>query len=578
MRVLAVLGLLAIAVSGATFNQPVLWEDLADLDIFRVGDIFYYSASTMHYSPGAPILESSDLVNWEFIGHSVPSLDWGSNYDLNGGQAYVKGIWASTMRYRASTGTWYWIGCIEFSKTYVFTASSATGPWKQSSIIDTCYYDCSLLIDDDDTMYVAYGGTQIHVAQLSSDGLSQVKTQQVFSSTVGSIEGSRFYKINGEYYIFNDLPASAEYVLKSSSPWGPYTQKLLESNIATPISGGGVPHQGGIVDTPNGDWYYMAFVDSYPGGRVPVLAPITWGSDGFPVISTANGGWGTSYPYPVTPQVLSSPTGTDNFQGSSLGPQWEWNHNPNPSYYSINNGLTLRTATVTNDLYAARNTLTHRILGPQSYATIELTIGSMLSGDRSGLAMLRDSSAYVAVINNGGTFRISMVEGLTMDSSWNTLSTGYEVTGLNLPAGTSKVWLRASANIQPGSGRTATFSYSTDGFTFVNIGTPYVLNNTWNFFIGYRYGIFNYATAELGGSVAVNSFSMESGLPSTTTAVQTSTTTASHSSTLTNVPTSTTVLTQTEWGQCGGSGWVGPTACAAGSTCSSANPWYSQCL
>lgn len=584
MRALSLLSLLAVAVSGTTFNQPVLWEDLADLDVFRVGDKFYYSASTMHYSPGSPILQSSDLVNWEFIGHSVPSLDWGSKYDLQGGQAYVKGIWASTMRYRASTGTWYWIGCVEFSKTYVFTASSATGPWKQSSIIDTCYYDCGLLIDDDDTMYVAYGGTQIHVAQLSSDGLSQVNTQQVFSSTVGSIEGSRFYKINGEYYIFNDLPANAEYVLKSSSPWGPYTQKLFESNIVTPIPGGGIPHQGGIVDTPNGDWYYMAFVDSYPGGRVPVLAPITFGSDGFPVITTVNGGWGTSYPYPMTPQVLASPTGTDTFQGTSLGPQWEWNHNPDSSSYSINNGLTLRTATVTNDLYAARNTLTHRILGPQSYAIIDLTIGNMHSGDCSGLAMLRDSSAYVAVINNGGTFRVSMVEGLTMDSGWNTLSTGHEVSGLNLPSGTSKIWLRAAANIQPGSGRTATFSYSTDGMNFVGIGTPYVLNNTWNFFMGYRYGIFNYATSALGGSVVVNSFHMESGVPSTTTAASTTTTTisttgtTSHSSTITTVPTTTAGATQTKWGQCGGSGWTGPTVCAAGSTCSAGNPYYSQCV
>lgn len=503
---------LAVTALATNFSQPVLWEDLADLDIFRVNDTFYYSASTMHYSPGAPILHSYDLVNWEFIGHSVPDLDWGNIYNLDGGQAYVKGIWASTLRYRKSNGMWYWIGCIQFSTTYVFTSPSATGPWKQSGVINTCYYDCSLLIDDDDTMYVAYGSTQISVAQLSSDGLSQIKTQQVFSSSF-SIEGSRFYKRNGQYYILNDQPANAEYVLKSSSPWGPYTQKQLLNNLATPISGGGIPHQGGIVDTPNGDWYYMAFVDSYPGGRVPVLAPITWGSDGFPAIATVNGGWGTSYPYPLTPHTLLSPTGKDTFQGTSLAPQWEWNHNPDPNYYSVNNGLTLRTAKVTNDLYAARNTLTHRILGPQSYATIELTINNMKPGDRSGLAMLRDSSAYIAVINNSGTLRVSMVQGLTMDSNWNTASTGSEVAGINLPSGTSKIWLRASADIHPGSGRTAAFYYSTDGTTFQTIGSPYVLNSTWNFFMGYRYAIFNYATSSLGGSVVVNSFDMESGSP-----------------------------------------------------------------
>jgi beta-xylosidase len=79
----------------------------------------------MHYSPGAPILRSYDLVNWEYVGHSVPTLGWGSKYDLASGQrAYVKGIWASTLRYRKSNGKWYWIGCIEFSKTYIYTAVS----------------------------------------------------------------------------------------------------------------------------------------------------------------------------------------------------------------------------------------------------------------------------------------------------------------------------------------------------------------------------------------------------------------------------------------------------------------------
>ena len=364
--------------------------------------------------------------------------------------------------------------------------------------------------------------------QLSSNGLSQVKTQQVFVSKIGSIEGSRFYKIKGKYYIFNTLPASAEYVLQASSPFGPYTQKLLESNIATPVSGSGVPHQvlpsflnqsyqanpikGGIVDTPNGDWYYMAFIDNYPGGRTPVLAPITWGSDGFPILTTQGGRWGTAYTYPLTPRPLASPIGTDTFSGTALSPQWEWNHNPDPTYYTVNNGLTLRTATVTTDLYKARNTLTHRIHGPTSRGTIELAISSMKAGDRSGLAMLRDNSAYVAVVaNGGGSYRISQVSGLTMDAAWNTLSQGYEVAGANLASGVTSVWLRASADIHPGTGRTASFAFSTDGKTFTAIGNPYALNNTWQFFMGYRYGIFNYASAALGGSVGVRSFAMDDG-------------------------------------------------------------------
>ena len=122
-----------------------------------------------------------------------------------------------------------------------------------------------------------------------------------------------------------------------------------------------------MVQTQNGDWYYMAFVDAYPGGRVPVLAPITWTSDGWPRITTVNGGWGVNYPMPnlpAPPRQVKPMTGVDTFDGTKLGPQWEWNHNPDTTKYSVNNGLRLSTATVTNDLYNARNTLTHRIQGP----------------------------------------------------------------------------------------------------------------------------------------------------------------------------------------------------------------------
>ncbi|KAL3424124.1 xylosidase glycosyl hydrolase [Phlyctema vagabunda] len=500
-------------VTGQQFINPVLWEDLADLDIFRVDDAFYYSASTMHYSPGAPILRSYDLVNWEYLGHSVPTLDFGTKYDLVDGQsAYVKGIYASTMRYRASNGLFYWIGCIESSQTYIYTASAITGPWTKRATIATCYYDAGLLVDDDDdSMYVAYGNTQISVAELSSDGLSQVKTQMVYDtpSDIGVLEGSRMYKINGAWYIFVTRPANGQYVLRSTSgPFGPYTIKELLLDIGSPIAGGGVPHQGGMVQTPNGDWYYMAFVDSYPGGRVPVLAPITWGSDGFPVLTTVNGNWASSYDYPLPEYAVRAHNGTDVFPGPSLGPEWEWNHNPDTSKSFVGDGagLTLSTATVTSDLYGARNTLTHRILGPTSSGTIVLRYADMADGDRAGLALLRDTSAWIGVQQNRGSFRVSMWSGLTMTSTWTTASTGFEVAGAAVTGGL--MYLRIYADIEPGSGRQARFYYSTDGSAFTELGSL-VLNNAWQFFLGYRYAIFNHATAALGGSVSVSSFTVD---------------------------------------------------------------------
>jgi beta-xylosidase len=507
--VLFAVGIAVKLASAATYTNPVLWEDLADLDIFRVNDTYYYSASNMHYSPGAPILSSQDLVNWQYIGHSVPTLGFGSKYDMAGGAtAYVKGVYASTMRYRASNKTWYWYGCIEYGGTYVYTAPSPTGPWTQRTKISTCYYDAGMLIDDNDTMYVAYGNTQMSVAQLSADGLSQVKTQVVYNtpSNIGTLEGSRMYKINGAYYIFATRPANGQYVLRSTSgPFGPYTVKQLLLNLGSPIPSGGVPHQGGLVQTQSGSWYYMAFVDSYPGGRVPVLAPITWGSDGFPVLQTVNNAWGSSYTAPLTLQPTSH-TGTDSFSGTSLSPQWEWNHNPDTSKFSVNNGLTLSTATVTNDLYHARNTLSHRILGPTSSGTVVIDFSGMADGDRAGLACLRDSSAWIGVRKDGSTVKVSMWNGLTMTSSWATSSTGSEQGSASTSG--SRIWLRINADIHVGSGKQARFYYSNDGNSFTQMGSL-TLGNAWQFFPGYRYAIFNFATKALGGKIQVSKFTVD---------------------------------------------------------------------
>ncbi|MGW2218237.1 RICIN domain-containing protein [Nonomuraea sp. NPDC001684] len=495
---------------GGNYANPVVWQDFADGDIVRVGDAYYYSASTMHYSPGAPILRSYNLVDWEYAGHSVPRLDFGSGaYDLSGGRAYVKGIWASAFNYRPGNGTFYWLGCVEFNRTYVYTASAVDGTWTKRSQINNCYYDAGLLVDSDDTMYVAYGNSTISVAQLSADGLSQVRAQQVFQtpSNVGTLEGSRFYKRNGYYYIWLTRPANGQYVLRSTSPWGPYEMRQVLLDLPGPVAGGGVPHQGGLVQTQNGDWYYMAFVDAYPGGRVPALAPITWTGD-WPVVQTVNGGWGVNYPKPniQTSRTVTSMIGPDAFTSATLGPRWEWNHNPDTSRFSTGNGLRLQTATVTGDLYAARNTLTHRIQGPSSTATIELDPSQMADGDRAGLAMLRDQSAWIGVKRDNGVSRVVMTNGLTMNGSWQTTGTGAEAASANVTGG--RIWLRVTADIRPGSGRQARFSYSTDGSAFVGLGPAFTLNNAWQFFMGYRFGIFNYATKSLGGAVTVRRFDL----------------------------------------------------------------------
>lgn len=160
------------------FTNPVIWEDLPDMDMIRVDDVYYMSASSFHYSPGAPVLRSHNLVDWEYIGHSIPELP-GERFNLNGKHpgAYVKGVWASTMQYRKSNKTFYWYGPIQGTeRTYIYTAKDPSDVWTPLPPIDKFFYDLGLLIDEDDTMYLAYGTKTICVSQLNADGTQEVKS------------------------------------------------------------------------------------------------------------------------------------------------------------------------------------------------------------------------------------------------------------------------------------------------------------------------------------------------------------------------------------------------------------------
>ncbi|BCS28213.1 putative xylosidase/glycosyl hydrolase [Aspergillus puulaauensis] len=517
MKTVSALLLGATAALAQQYTNPVLWEDLADIDIIRVDDAYYYSASTMHYSPGAPVLRSYNLVDWEYVSHSVPVLDFGTAYSLGDNErAYVQGIWASTLRYQQSSSTFRWLGCIDFATTYVYSASNIEGPWEQTASIPNCYYDAGLLIDDSnndtESVYVAYGSTAISVAELSSDLTTEVSSQVVYDAPddVGYIEGARFYNINGTYYIWVTRPATDQLILKSTNgPWGPYEIREVILDVASPVEGSGAPHQGGLVDTPSGDWWYMAFIDAYPGGRIPVLAPVTWDEDGWPsVILDDAGAWGASYDFPVVSdkEVAGIPT-SYNFLQDALNAEWEWNHNPDNEQWSIseNEGLVLRTASVTDDLYQAKNTLTRRIPGPNATATLTLDLSKMVDGDVAGLALLRDKTAWIGLRKEDGSVRVSMTSGVDMAEDWTTESLGSEEESVQLNA--TEVYLQVAVDIAPGGG-TGRFAYSLDGSTFDPLGPEYTLNNVWEFFLGYRFGIFNYASLELGGQVSVLGFNI----------------------------------------------------------------------
>ena len=498
------------------FTNPVVYSDFADNDVFLGPDgAYYFSASSMQFSPGAPILKSYDLVHWAFLGHSVPTLDFGAGYNMSGTPNWVGGIWASTMRYRQSNGKWYWIGCVNFWTTYIYTASEVTGPWEQAAALPggTCYYDCGLLIDDDDTMYVVYGNTNISIAQLAPDGLSQVETRQVFSgpADVQRLEGNRLYKINGTYYVLDDAPRGITFIWRASNIWGPWTSQRLQSNIGSPMPGGGLIDQGSLVQAPNGQWLFMSCSWNFPSGRIPVLAPIEW-SDGWPSLVDVDGAWGALYQYSAMANPIYSWIGVDTFQGTELGPQWEWNFNPDTTKHTFSQGkVTLNTATVTDDLYGAQNVLTHRTYGPTPSGTAHVDFSNMADGDRFGLAAFRDHSAWIEVLRAGTSYSLRMVSNATQDpnNGWTTISKGTVESTTTLPASVTQIWLRTKMQTMPNSDRLATFCYSIDGGTFSALSNAFTMNADYHYFTGYRYAIFNFATKALGGSIDLLSFDSE---------------------------------------------------------------------
>jgi beta-xylosidase len=249
----------------------------------------------------------------------------------------------------------------------------------------------------------------------------------------------------------------------------------------------------------------MAFIDAYPGGRLPVLAPFTWDADGWPHLESSTS-WPSTIEYPLKPHAISHPFSMSGFGTHNLNPEWEWNHNPDNNRWHLDNELHLETASLTQDLYQARNTLTHRIVGPSSTATIQLTFSEMKDGDRAGLALFRDSSAWVGVVRDQNAFAVVMQDHLILDSAWNTTDTGREEA--RVPIVSNTIWLRAQADIRPGSGRIGSFSYSLDGEHYLSIGKAFLLKSDWPFFMGYRFAVFNYGTRELGGSVSVPRFSL----------------------------------------------------------------------
>lgn len=338
------------------------------------------------------------------------------------------------------------------------------------------------------------------------------------------------YKIGGIYYIWVTRPWDSQYVLKSShGPFGPYEARKILTAMRSPLLGAGSPHQGGLVDTPDGQWHYMAFSDAFPVGRIPILAPVDFDSEGWPKVVAdypdERGQWRLEYPHAVADARRERPKTClrrHDFRHSTLEHCWEWNHNPDNSKWSLQDGqLVLGTGTVTESLHHATNTLTHRTIGPGSIATFFVDVSKLKDGDRAGACIFRDESAYIGIHKDAGISKLVYVDGVKVEPitshvgwfnarpvalDWKWVSNG--TVGAEEPLTHSRLWLRIKTDLRPvccdgyeKESRHATFEYSYDGTIYAQLGHAHTLSKSLAGFVGHRFGLFNFATQALGGEL-----------------------------------------------------------------------------
>ena len=221
--------------------------------------------------------------------------------------------------------------------------------------------------------------------------------------------GSHMYKINGKYYILCPVGGTGgwQVCLRSDNIDGPYEHRIVMDDDRS-YPGNGL-HQGGMVQTVNGDWWFIIMQDRGAIGRVPCLVPVTW-DNGWPMLG-ADGLDAIVYDKPAGHKGRVAPTvASDEFDGKHLGLQWQWNHNPDNNAWSLEKrrGYMRLEAGLADDLKNARNTLTQRVLGPISTATVEMDIAGLKNSCTAGFGIFEFPYTYVGVTQEDGNRRIVM--------------------------------------------------------------------------------------------------------------------------------------------------------------------------
>lgn len=504
-------------VQAVTFKNPVVWADVPDPDVIRVGDYFYMVSTTMHLMPGAPVMRSRDLVNWETVSYLFDELHETPKYDMEEGTVYGRGQWATSIRYH--DGKFYAL----FSpndvpyRSFVYTTDDPAKGWTLHSRMKH-FHDASLFFDDDGRVYVFYGTGQLTELEADLSGVKEggvdMTLQVRDEEEKGLLEGSHVIKHDGKYYLlmisWPNGGKRRQLCYRADKITGPYEKKvILYDNFA------GFPYvgQGTIVDDAKGNWYGVIFQDRGGVGRVLTLSPCHW-IDGWPMLGDEDGRVPETMEVPVKGGPVIPLVVGDEFDGDKLKMEWQWNHNPVDEAWTLKEHkgfLRLKTNKVVSNLYEARNTLTQRMEGPECSGSLALEVGGMKDGDRAGLAAFNGHSGILTVEKEGKDLFLVMSEEVVSLTDKEKKVNGVErkeCARVKLPR-TKKVYLRVDADFRL-KRDIAEFYYSMDGKDWTKIGSDFrMLFDYRKLFMGTKFGIFNYATKSAGGYVDVDYFRYE---------------------------------------------------------------------
>jgi beta-xylosidase len=473
------------------YNNPILFADYSDPDVIRDGAHYYLIASTFHFVPGIPILQSTDLVHWRIAGHVVQRMEMDPRYSMIGGNRYGGGVWAPAIRRHG--GLFYVYFPTPQEGIFVSTAPKIAGPWSppvavisQPGLEDPCPF-----WDEDGKAYLIHsrvGAGPLILHRMSQDGKHILDAGKIVvqdPKDLPTLEGPKLYKRGGYYYIFapfGGVGTGAQAVLRSRNIYGPYEHRIVLSEGSTRING---PHQGGYVETPEGEGWFIHFQSRGAHGRIVHLEPVRWERD-WPVIGDAAEGATAGEPVRSAPMpdhqgtVRSvRPQTSDDFRSTTLEPQWEWNHNPDNAHWSLSarSGFLRLIPMHAEDLLTARNTLTQNMQDDAFEFTVRFDLSDMKQGVHAGIAMFEKSPGGIEVVQEG------------RDRHLNYFHLPDQVSGPLVSANTLELRLRVD-------GDRADYFYSVDeGLTFQPLGGTSQIRASW--WKGPRPSLFAYTTSDV---------------------------------------------------------------------------------